>query len=69
MSFAAYRIHEPRPWLLEASVSFPALFWGFWIMMGIAIATFALFLPHTALWGVRELFVRKHGEKGKEEEP
>lgn len=54
LSFAAYRVHEPAPFGLATEQVFPALFWAFWIMMGIAAATFALFLPHTALWGLRE---------------
>lgn len=54
-SFATYLIHEPNPAAASTLNTFPALAWAFWIMIGIAITTFALFLPHTALWGLREL--------------
>jgi hypothetical protein len=39
-------------------------------MAAIAIGTFVIFLPHTALWGIRELFVKKEkadGGSGEEE--
>ncbi|NIO08621.1 MAG: hypothetical protein GTN46_04735, partial [Gammaproteobacteria bacterium] len=39
--------------------TFPVLFYAFWIMIVIAVGTFALFLPHTILWGIRELFTKK----------
>jgi hypothetical protein len=55
-SFALYVIHEPPPMKAATLVTFPELAWAFWIMTGIAALTFALFLPHTALWGLRELF-------------
>lgn len=64
-SFATYLVHEPNPASAGALVTFPALAWAFWIMIGIAVATFALFLPHTALWWLRELA----GTRRKEGEP
>jgi hypothetical protein len=33
---------------------FPALFYVFWFMVAMAVGTFAAFLPHTIMWGVRE---------------
>ena len=62
-SFAAYVSHPPRPGTETAKREFPALFYAFWIMMGIAAATLLIFLPHTVLWGIRELFVRKEKNK------
>lgn len=59
LSFATYDIHEPMPASAKAKADFPALYWVFWIMAAIAVLTFAVFLPHTALWGLRELFSRK----------
>ena len=53
-SFAAYIVHEPPPGALETAKTFPALFWVFWAMVGLAGATFGLFVPHAALWGLRE---------------
>ena len=58
-SYAAYVIHEPFPALASTFDNFPVLAYAFWIMVGIAVGTFALFLPHTALWGIRELFEKK----------
>ncbi|MCF8062115.1 MAG: hypothetical protein K9M82_06330 [Deltaproteobacteria bacterium] len=60
-SFATYRVHEPNPALLSTQATFPVLFWVFWIMIVIAAGTFLLFLPHTALWGIRELLAGKKG--------
>ena len=58
-SYAAYRVHEPNPALASTFKEFPILAYAFWIMMAIAVGTFAVFLPHTALWGLRELFTKK----------
>jgi hypothetical protein len=60
-SFALYRIHEPNPALLSTARIMPLLFYAFWIMVALAVGTFALFLPHTVLWGIRELFIKKEG--------
>lgn len=57
-SFASYVIHEPAPMAAATLTTFPELAWAFWIMTGIAALTFMLFLPHTALWGLRELASR-----------
>ncbi len=58
-SFAAYVIHEPNPTLKTTQKSFPLLFYVFWAMAAIAVGTFAVFLPHTLLWGLRELWPDK----------
>ena len=58
-SYASYRVHEPHPALASTFKEFPVLAYAFWIMMAIAVGTFALFLPHTVLWGLRELFAKK----------
>lgn len=63
-SFALYVIHEPPPMQTATLVTFPELAWAFWIMAGIAALTFALFLPHTALWGLRELFSKAPAKEG-----
>ncbi|MBI9087905.1 MAG: hypothetical protein JEZ12_01655 [Desulfobacterium sp.] len=55
-SYAGYIIHEPNPALASTFHTFPVLAWVFWIMVGIAVGTFALFIPHTVLWAIRELF-------------
>jgi len=58
-SYASFVVHTPNPALASTFEKFPVLAYAFWIMIGIAVATFALFLPHTLLWGIRELFVKK----------
>ncbi|MBL0712224.1 MAG: hypothetical protein JJV98_00870 [Desulfosarcina sp.] len=63
-SYASYVIHAPNPASRLAQQDFPALFYAFWIMAGIAVLTFVVFLPHTALWGLREFFVRKENSQG-----
>lgn len=63
-SFALYRVHEPNPALLSTARIMPLLFYAFWIMVALAAGTFALFLPHTVLWGIRELFMKKEGGSG-----
>jgi len=58
-SYASYVVHAPNPLMVGTMKSFPVLFYAFWIMVAIAVGTFAVFLPHTILWGIRELFIKK----------
>ena len=58
-SYASYVVHAPNPSLAGTLKTFPILFYAFWIMVVIAVGTFAVFLPHTAMWGFRELFTKK----------
>ncbi len=58
-SYASYVVHAPNPLMAGTMKSFPVLFYAFWIMVAIAVGTFAVFLPHTILWGIRELFIKK----------
>ncbi len=58
-SFASYVVHTPNPAMAATKKTFPVLFYAFWIMVGVAVGTFVVFLPHTALWGIRELFAAK----------
>jgi hypothetical protein len=53
-SFASYVNHEPNPAALSTRQSFPLLFYVFWMMAAIAVGTFAAFLPHAFMWGLRE---------------
>jgi hypothetical protein len=59
MSFAQYVVHEPNPAQASTVQDMPILFYAFWFMIVLAVGTFALFLPHTILWGIRELFTKK----------
>lgn len=63
-SYASYVVHAPNPSLASTKAAFPVLFYVFWIMIGLAVGTFAVFLPHTALWGIRELFTKKEKPEG-----
>lgn len=58
-SFASYVVHEPNPALASTFQSFPYLAVVFWFMVVLAVGTFLVFLPHTAIWGIRELFIKK----------
>ena len=58
-SFASYVIHEPNPALASTLESFPLLAYVFWFMVILAAGTFLVFLPHTAMWGIRELLIKK----------
>ena len=58
-SYAAYIVHEPNPSMAGTLKTFPVLFYAFWIMIAIAVGTFVVFLPHTILWGLRELLLKK----------
>jgi len=62
-SFASYIVHEPNPALANTLKSFPWLFLVFWSMVGLAGGTFLVFLPHTIMWGIRELFIKKEKSK------
>lgn len=67
-SYASYVVHEPNPAMAETFQKFPVLAYAFWIMIAIAAGTFVLFLPHTLLWGLRELFVKKEGDGGEHDD-
>ena len=58
-SYASYVVHTPNPSMAGTLKTFPVLFYAFWIMIAIAVGTFVVFLPHTILWGIRELFIKK----------
>lgn len=63
-AFASYVIHEPPPFAKETATTFPEMFFVTWMLLVIAVATFAFFLPHTVLWFIRELLLGKRmGEK------
>ena len=61
-SYATYVVHSPNPMAPAALETFPMLFWSFWLIFTVAAGTFAVFLPHTFLWGLREL-ISGHKEK------
>jgi hypothetical protein len=67
-SYASYLVHTPNPALAATQKTFPLLFYVFWFMIVLAGGTFAVFLPHTALWGIRELFMKKEKAEGERED-
>jgi hypothetical protein len=66
-SFASYVVHPPNPAQVSALKTFPALFYVFWFMVVLAAGTFLVFLPHTALWGIREFVKIKIRKKKKKD--
>ena len=68
-SYASYVVHEPNPAHKATFEKFPVLAYAFWIMIAIAVGTFALFIPHTVMWGIRELFVKRKKTGGEHDEP
>ncbi len=59
-SFARYVIHEPAAGALDTKTGFPALYYSYWFMLILLAGTLALFIPHSVLMGIRELFrIRK----------
>ena len=67
-SYASYVVHTPNPALASTQKTFPLLFYVFWFMVVLAGGTFLVFLPHTALWGIRELFMKKEKAEGERED-
>jgi hypothetical protein len=62
-SFASYVVHPPNPAQVSTLKSFPVLFYVFWSMVALAGGTFLVFLPHTALWGIREFLTMQKKKK------
>ena len=58
-SYATYVVHEPDPTALDTLRTFPLLFIVFWFMVIFIGGAFVVLLPHTVLWGIRELFIKK----------
>jgi hypothetical protein len=67
-SYASYVVHTPNPALASTKQTFPVLFYVFWAMIALAVGTFVIFLPHSALWGIRELFMKKEKPQGERED-
>ncbi|MES0363085.1 MAG: cytochrome c3 family protein [Desulfobacteria bacterium] len=66
-SFATYVVHAPNPAMATTRKTFPVLFYVFWGMIALAGGTFVVFLPHTVMWGFRELFMKKDEAEGESE--
>jgi hypothetical protein len=66
-SFATYVVHAPNPAMKTTQKRFPLQFFVFWSMIALAGGTFVVFLPHTAMWGIREFLIKMKKEKGESE--
>jgi len=62
-SFASYVVHEPNPFSAATREEFPLLFYAAWFMAILAGGVFALFLPFTALWCMREWLSKRFGRE------
>ena len=58
-SFAGYVVHPPNPASMSTRKEFPVLFYAFWIMIAMSVSVFAVFLPHTFIWSLRELLLKR----------
>lgn len=67
-SFASYVIHSPNPADMGTRETFPLLFYVFWGMVTLTAGTFLFALPHAALWGVRELFIKEEKAEGEDKD-
>ena len=63
-SFASYVVHTPNPAELTTRKTYPVLFYVFWGMVALTVGNFLFALPHAALWGVRELFIKEEKAEG-----
>lgn len=60
-SFASYVVHEPDVLTAGGLAEFPLLYYGVWFMLILAGGVFAVFIPYSALWGIRELVAKFSG--------
>jgi hypothetical protein len=68
VSYASFVVHTPNPADMATRKSFPILFYVFWSMVSLTVATFLVALPHAALWGVRELFIKEEKSEGEDKD-
>jgi hypothetical protein len=68
-SFATYVIHSPNPAMKTSRKSFALQFYVFWGMIALAGGTFVVFLPHTAMWGIREFYLQRKRKTKSELKP
>jgi hypothetical protein len=60
-SFASYVIHEPVAGDLKTKTTFPALYYSYWLMLGLLVFTLAFFIPHSILLAIREMIKKRKG--------
>ena len=58
-SFATYVVHSPSPGATGTAEVFPELYYVYWALVLLTLGTLAVFIPHTFLWGLRELIARR----------
>ena len=54
-SFASYQVHVPPPGTSEARMSFPGLYYIYWLMFILFVAVMVFFVLHSILIGIREI--------------
>jgi hypothetical protein len=57
-SFATYVVHSPNPGAADTAEVFPELYYTYMALALLTLGTLAVFIPHTLLWGLRELIPR-----------
>lgn len=62
-NFATYLVHEPNPIAAETADTFPALYYGVWVMVLLAGGVFLFFIPYIGAWGLRELIALTGGNR------
>ena len=67
-SYASYVVHTPNPALAATQKPVPFSIENSSCPVVLAGGTFLVFLPHTALWGIRELFMKKEKAEGERED-
>lgn len=65
-SFATYVVHQPSAGEAGTRETFPFLYYAYWFMFWLLIGVFAVFIPHSLGWWLREWFTRRRaaGEEG-----
>ena len=60
MTVATEATLVPRWWAVTQGLALAGMAG---LMVALAVGTFFVFLPHTVLWGIRELFIKKEKPK------
>jgi hypothetical protein len=67
-SFATYVVHSPAPGESATAEVFPQLYYTYMALALLTLGTLAVFIPHTFLWGFRELISKLRNRRRKHHE-